>query len=286
MSILQVGGRFRLGPKLGEGAFGQIYMAVDELGNKRAVKLESIDAEFPQLAYEARVYERMKDKDGVPNVYYFGQEGDFFVLVMDLLGPSLEDQFNQCNRVLDIPTVALLAVRALKILENFHDEGFVHRDLKPDNFLTARRRTSTNIFLVDFGLSKCFWNPESNSHIPYRTGKHLTGTPRYASIRNHRGCEQSRRDDLESLGYILVYFTRGSLPWQDVVGKNRKARYRKIMDMKRSQMLSSELYQNLPAAFGKYFIYVSELQFTDRPDYRYLRKLFRPLIQRDEYQWM
>ncbi|MCH9716733.1 MAG: casein kinase 1 family protein [Gammaproteobacteria bacterium] len=285
MSFLQVGGRFQLGQKLGEGAFGQIYMAVDELGNKRAVKLEPTNAEYPQLAYEARVYERMEGKRGVPRVYYFGQEGDFHVLVMDLLGPSLEDRFNRCNRMFNLSTVALLAVNTLRILEDFHDEGFIHRDLKPDNFLTSKRRSSTNVFLVDFGLSKCFWNPESNEHIPYRTGKNLTGTPRYASIRNHRGCEQSRRDDLETLGYILVYFLQGSLPWQNVTEKNRKARYRKIMEMKRSQVESGALCRHIPNAFQDYFIHVTQLKFTERPNYSYLRSLFKPLVEHHTYQW-
>lgn len=277
---LHVGRHYKLGPKLGAGAFGEIYAATNVLsGQKVAVKLEPLTAQHPQLAYEARVYERMEGKTGIPKVYYFGREGSYHILVMELLGESLEDLFNACNRRFSLQTTLILAENMLSVLERVHDEGFIHRDLKPDNFLVGGSSDPDSVYLVDFGLSKCFWSPDTNSHIPYRTGKHLTGTPRYASIKNHKGCEQSRRDDLETLGYILVYFLKGELPWQNVKGKSKRVRYTKMMEAKCEGLQRSTLADGLPEEFETYFQYVAGLGFQDRPNYRKLRKMFHNLYK-------
>jgi len=281
---LHVGKHYKLGNHIGAGAFGEIYSATNILTGKQvAVKLEPLNAEHPQLAYEARVYERMDGKEGIPRVYYFGREGAYHILVMDLLGESLEDLFNVCRRRFSLQTTLVLAEKMLNVLERVHDEGFVHRDLKPDNFLIGGTSDPEGVYLVDFGLSKCFWNPDTNSHIPYRTGKHLTGTPRYASIKNHRGCEQSRRDDLEALGYILVYFLKGELPWQNIKGKSKRVRYNKMMESKRDALHRTSLSEGLPVEFETYFQYVGDLGFSDRPDYRYMRRLFQGLYNRCGY---
>lgn len=146
---------------------------------------------------------------------------------MDLMGPSLEDLFNMANRKLGLKTVLMLSTQMLTTIEYVHSRKFLHRDIKPDNFLIGTAKRQHKIFLIDFGLAKKYMQKDG-SHIPYRDGKSLTGTARYASLNTHLGIEQARRDDLESIGYVLMYFLRGSLPWQNLRAKNKKEKYEKI----------------------------------------------------------
>lgn len=205
-------------------------------------------------------------------------------MVLDLLGPSLEDLFNYCGRRFQLKTVLMLADQLLGRLEYVHTKSFIHRDVKPDNFLIGLGKRQSVIHIIDFGLAKKYRDPRSHQHIPYRENKNLTGTARYASINTHIGIEQSRRDDLESLGYVLMYFVRGSLPWQGLKANTKKQKYERIMDRKMSTS-TEQLCKGYATEFRSYFEYCRSLRFEDRPDYAYLKRLFKELFYRKGFQY-
>merc|ERR1719384_1613786 len=168
-------------------------------------------------------------------------------------------------------------------IEYVHTKNFIHRDLKPDDFLIGLGRRKLNqIYIIDFGLAKRYRDPRTHRHIPYVEGKSLTGTARYASINTHLGIEQSRRDDLESLGYVLMYFNRGQLPWQGLKANTKKEKYNRIAEKKMSTPVEI-LCKHFPTEFATYLNYCRALRFDDKPDYAYLRRLFRDLFFRQGY---
>jgi len=219
MEILE--GRFKVQKRLGNGAFGEIYRVEKKKdGSLYAAKIERAvkNQKHVMLFWESKLIHKLRGKTYVPQLYYIGsdktnEKNQFHVMVMDLLGPSLEDLFMQCKRKFDLKTCCLVAQAMIKRIEKIHDERIIHRDIKPDNFLIGGTElTKDNIYVIDFGLAKCYKNSEGQ-HIPFIEGKNLTGTARYASLATHMGKEQSRRDDLETIGHVVLYFLKGSLPW-------------------------------------------------------------------------
>ncbi|KAF9689993.1 hypothetical protein SADUNF_Sadunf01G0149800 [Salix dunnii] len=281
----RVGNKFRLGRKIGSGSFGEIYLGTNIQTNEEvAIKLENVKTRHPQLLYESKLYKMLQGGTGIPYVKWFGVEGDYNVLVMDLLGPSLEDLFNFCSRKLSLKTVLMLADQMINRVEFVHSKSFLHRDIKPDNFLMGLGRRANQVYAIDFGLAKKYRDTSTHQHIPYRENKNLTGTARYASMNTHLGIEQSRRDDLESLGYVLMYFLRGSLPWQGLKAGTKKQKYEKISEKKVSTSIEA-LCRGYPTEFASYFHYCRSLRFDDKPDYAYLKRLFRDLFIREGFQF-
>ncbi|OMO91680.1 hypothetical protein COLO4_18178 [Corchorus olitorius] len=281
----RVGNKFRLGRKIGSGSFGEIYLGTNIQTNEEvAIKLENVKTKHPQLLYESKLYRILQGGTGIPNVRWFGVEGDYNVLVMDLLGPSLEDLFNFCSRKLSLKSVLMLADQMINRVEFVHSKSFLHRDIKPDNFLMGLGRRANQVYIIDFGLAKKYRDSSTHQHIPYRENKNLTGTARYASMNTHLGIEQSRRDDLESLGYVLMYFLRGSLPWQGLKAGTKKQKYEKISEKKVSTSIEA-LCRGYPTEFASYFHYCRSLRFDDKPDYAYLKRIFRDLFIREGFQF-
>lgn len=289
-----VGVHYRVGKKIGEGSFGVIFEGTNLLNNQQvAIKFEPRKSDAPQLRDEYRTYKILVGCPGIPNVYYFGQEGLHNILVIDLLGPSLEDLFDHCNRRFSVKTVVMVAKQMLSRVQTIHEKNLIYRDIKPDNFLIGRPGTKAAnvIHVVDFGMAKQYRDPKTKQHIPYRERKSLSGTARYMSINTHLGREQSRRDDLEALGHVFMYFLRGGLPWQGLKAATNKQKYEKIGEKKQTTAIK-DLCEGFPDEFNRYLTYVRNLGFEDTPDYDYLRELLTQALKNSgevedgEYDWM
>jgi serine/threonine protein kinase len=199
-----------------------------------------------------------------------------------LLENSVEDHFQKCKRKFSLKTVLLLADQMIRCLEQLHSKNFIHRDIKPENFMMGLTKKATSLFLIDFGLSKRFRDPQTGLHIPFRDHKSFTGTARYASINTHMGAEQSRRDDLESVGHLLIYLLKGCLPWQNLQATNKKEKYDQILQKKVETPIDI-LCQNLPMEFGSFLEYCRKMKFNERPDYSYILRMFKDLFFKHGY---
>ena len=172
----------------------------------------------------------------------------------------------------------MLAEKMISRIEYFHKMHFLHRDIKPDNFTIGNENCQNQVFIIDYGLAKRYRDPKTLTHIPFRDGKYQIGTARYASINTHKGLEYSRRDDLESLAYVLIYFFKGSLPWQGLQYANDKEKYKKIMQIKIDTPVKT-LCSGLPECFGIYLTYTRRLRFEEAPDYQYCKHMFQECMR-------
>ncbi|GFT69834.1 casein kinase I isoform epsilon [Nephila pilipes] len=282
---LTVGNKYKLGRKIGSGAFGDVYLGTNiTTGEKVAIKLECIEMDYYQQQLEIKFYKMMQGGVGIPAIKWWGSEGDYNVMVMELLGPSLKDLFHSCNHKFSLKTVLLLADQLISRIEYIHTNNSIHRDIKPENILMGLGEKNNLVYIIDFGLAKKYRDSRTNLHIPRRENKSFTGSTRYASINSHLGTELSRRDDLESLGYMLMHFIRGNLPWQGFRGATRQQRNEKVGEQKRSTPVE-ELCRTFAPEFATYLNYCRSLGFDEKPDYAYLRQLFRNLSLRQEFTY-
>ncbi|KAH9599525.1 Protein kinase domain [Trypanosoma melophagium] len=277
-------GRYVLQQRIGSGAFGDLYQGHDTKRNMEvAVKLEKRKATCPQLSYESKVYSVLHRGAGrtvgIPQVYQYNTDGEYNILAMELCGPSLEDLFNYCGRRLSLKTVCMLADQILQRVEFVHTKGFIHRDIKPENFVFGLGKKGHILYLIDYGLSKQYWDKRKQMHIPFVVQKPVTGTARYCSTWTHLGFEQSRRDDMEAVGFILVYFLAGSLPWQGIPVRDLHAKTVQI-GIKKNETPLEDLCAGLPEEVLYYCAYCRKLKFAEKPDYDFLRELFRRLAKR------
>uniref|UniRef100_A0A6B2G3E2 non-specific serine/threonine protein kinase n=1 Tax=Myxobolus squamalis TaxID=59785 RepID=A0A6B2G3E2_MYXSQ len=269
--------RFRIKEKIGSGNFGEVWLANDEKTKTDvAVKIESDRSNNNQLFLEYRYYtliHKQHRMPGFPFCYYFGPYLHANALVLELLGPSLEDLFDLCRHKFSPLTVFEIAKQTLRLIEVLHSKHIVHRDIKPENFLLGcSKQTMDAIYIIDLGLAKEYLDPITKQHIAYRENKNLTGTARYMSINTHLGKEQSRRDDIEALCHMYFYFLRGTLPWQGLKTENLKERYQKICQSKISTTVEA-LSRGFPDEFACMLRYARQLNFDQTPKYDYLINL-------------
>ena len=267
--------KYKVVKKLGEGSFGKVYKA-EYNGEYYALKMEFKSKEQGLLEVEATIMTYLKGPN-IPHIKSFGYSGDFNVLVMQLLDKSLEDLINK-YLTFSIKTTAMLGYQMVTILQYIHDRHIIHRDIKPDNFVMGSKEDNAKLYLLDFGLAKKYRSSRTLAQYPYIKKKKLTGTARYASIHALEAYEQSRRDDLESVGYVLMYFLRGNLPWQGLKVRSKDDRYKKILEKKKATT-TEELCKDFPKEFFDYVDYTRNLGYEDNPDYDYLRNKFLNVLK-------
>ena len=273
--------------KIGEGSFGRIYEAVYN-GEHLALKFENLNRNTNLLESEASIMNYLRGPN-IPYVKSFGTSGNYNVLIMQLMGQSLEDLINE-RKTFSVKTVCILGYQMINVLEYIHNKHIVHRDIKPDNFVMGLQDASKTLYLLDFGLAKKYRSSVTLVQYPLINKKRLTGTARYASINALRGYEQSRRDDLEAVGYVLMYFLRGNLPWQGLPGKNKDERYKKILQ-KKIDTSPYDLCVGFPEEFEKYIEYTRKMQYEEQPLYDKLRVYFINILEKQNqdfdyiYDW-
>lgn len=280
-SIFQ--GRFILTRLLGKGGFGEVYAAIQTSNNEVvAVKLEKNTGKNSFLFHEARVMQdiqKNRTEDGIAGIAtlkYFGQEGDYRMLIMSIHGPSLEDLHERLGSF-SLKTTVMLAVQMMYRIEYVHSAGFVHRDLKTDNFITGKNVNSPRIYLIDFGLSSRYLGTDGE-HREMQRGKCFLGTSRFASLRTHQGLSQSRRDDIEQIVYIMIYMYRGRLPWSGLNLKNPEEKETRIGKIK-GELSISEICAKCPHQFEELLYYARNIGFKEAPNYEMLRTYLRAVLE-------
>ncbi len=280
---IRVGGRYRLGKKIGTGAFGEIFEGTDIFDNSSvAIKLEHNSVKYPQLLFEAKLLKSIPST-GIPVMHWFGIAGEYNAMVMDLLGQNLEDLYNYCAKNFSLKTIIMIIIQMIERLKHVHDNHYIHRDIKPENFLIGKENTEKTIYLIDFGLAKRYRDEYTQIHIPLKENRNLTGTARYASCNAHNGLEQSRRDDMESIAYVILYFFRKKLPWQGLKCKDKNEKHAKIKELKMS-ITPEKLFEGIPKEFADYLTMVKKLGFEDEPAYKSYIQMFNKLFKAKEFE--
>ncbi|CAD8047356.1 unnamed protein product [Paramecium primaurelia] len=282
-------GRFVQREKLSQGSFGVVYICHDKVTRDYvAIKVEKENKDLMSLEREIQIIEELRGITGVPKLYWYGNEYNQNCMAMQLLGRDLA-HFQKKFKKLSLKTVCNLAEQLLTILEEIHKRGVIHRDIKPENILMGRGNDSQQVYIVDFGISKKFRN--NNQHIQFQENRPFIGTTRYASISAHKGYELSRKDDLESLGYVFIYLLRGNVPWQNIVSQSDKEKI-KLVGKFKMELELKDLCKGLPSEFQRYLDYVYKLKFTSTPDYKYLLDLFQKIAKQNnisfdrKFDWM
>ena len=286
--------------QIGSGSFGEVLYGIKKNRSLEvAVKIINADTSTETINKEIKFSKQLQKDSGFPIIYHTCEYDKKNIIVESLLGPSLDKLFKFCGKIFPLKTVCLIGKEMVKRLENMHEKGILHRDLKPNNLTWGNYNSSYNnlsnynslnndnynykldintIYLIDFGLSCSYWeNGLTTKHYKLRNGLNFVGTLRYASLNSHKGIRQGRRDDLESMIYILIYFLKGKLPWQDIKVKQKEERHKLIFQIK-SKVSIESLCQDLPSEFADLLKYVKSLKFDEKPIYCKFYAYFHNLI--------
>jgi casein kinase 1 len=273
-------GQYVIRKSLGSGSFGDVYEA-ENLQTHQIVALKfEVNASEPKLPTEYRFYKGLEGMDGIPKVYGLHEYGKGGILVMDQMGPSLEGLFKLCSKQFSLKTVLMIADQIFRIMQWIHECGILHRDIKPENFLVGRHEYRNKIYLIDFGISAGYLDPLTHEHCAYARHCGLVGTTYYVSVPTHLGDHQSRRDDLESVLYVLIRFLKGALPWQHIKAKTQQQQ-RELIAQSKMALTPEMLCEGLPSEFRQLLQAVKKLRFDERPNYAWFRRVLRDLMLRE-----
>uniref|UniRef100_A0A6C0EHV8 non-specific serine/threonine protein kinase n=1 Tax=viral metagenome TaxID=1070528 RepID=A0A6C0EHV8_9ZZZZ len=285
-TINDLNNKYKIIKKIGSGAFGDVYKGLDKNTKKFvAIKIDKQEINESKLNTEFELYQTIHAYDGIASIIWKGVINNKNIFIMEYLGPNLDDLFDFCGNKFSIKTVIMIGIQLLDRIELLHNNNILHRDIKPDNFLIGSKSKKNTVYIIDFGLSKKYKN-ESGEHVEYRKTSNFTGSYRYCSIRNHKGIEQSRRDDLESIGYMLIFFLKGKLPWQGLKSSNieKRQHIKNIFEVKRNTSID-ELCSGIPIEFLNFIKYVRTLRFNQIPNYNYLKSLLLNIFTRYDYEF-
>lgn len=284
-----VASRFKLSKKIGKGSFGVAYEAVDLITNQiLALKLErrrnDRKSNSAMNMREIQILEKLEYCRRVPKLIWHGIYKQYHVMALELQGSNLCTLYEMGNRSFTMNTAVYIFIECLHCMEELHGKGIVHRDIKPQNFIVGRNEKNAHkVYVIDFGLSSWFIN-SVGEHIAYNDQCSPVGTARYASLGNHRGIHQTRRDDLESIAYMIIFFLKNQLPWQGIRANDRVKKWRKI-EQKKAAINSQQLTKDLPHEFFYYLEYVKKLKYDEKPDYERLRRVFRKYLDAHGFDW-
>ena len=274
-----------LNKKIGSGSFGQIYQCLNKNTKEiLACKIESINELKPQLYHESKIMLLMKNCTGFPTYYDYILTEQDKILIMDYLGPNLDIIMNKLpsdeNNIkrFSWKTSLMIMIQCIERLKSLHEKGIIHRDIKPENFVIGPKNKERIIYLIDFGLSKKISNEKIIPTV--KADRNIIGTMRYISMNTHQGYEQGRRDDLESLFYIIIYFIKGELPWQNIKSKTRLEKYGKIYEIKKKVTENGDLCEGLPLEMKKILDYILGLNFSEKPNYLMLKNAVNGILNK------
>lgn len=268
-----IGGRYQLEKYLGQGTFGQVMLAVNITNQlKVAIKIEPITDIIANN--EAEILRLLKGIEGFPRFYERIEQDNFSYIVMQRLGSSLYKLLKSNGGKFSIPTVAVIGIQICTRLEELHKLGYLHRDIKPQQILIGYN-DKARIYLIDFGLSRKY--KISSMHIPYKSECSKAGNATFASLHVHNGIQQSRRDDMESFSYLLLYLLNGSLPWQNVSTRGKNEKWNKIALLK-GECNFLRVFGKYPNEYVRIVSYCKGLSFDATPDYDYIRDLLSRLL--------
>lgn len=262
-----------------EGTFGKIFSGKHRHTNEHVIV--KIDSSI-LLRNEAKIYKILSNKRGVPRMRRYGTEGLYNYLVMDRLGDSLERCREKCLlKKMSLKSVICIGLQMLRRIEMLHSNNLVHRDIKPENFLMGRDKKDRDIlYMIDFGLSKLY--KINNQIVENKTDREPTGTIDYISLNVHNGMTPTRRDDLEAIGYVLVYLLCGTLPWKRTSKEQPFICEREIYKLKSSTELW-DLFRDIPGEFILFIQYCRNLQYSEAPNYTYLGQLLTNLFNMKKF---
>ena len=268
VDVIMIHNKYTIIEQIGKGNFGQIYKGLNNRSNEHvAIKIEKLQNGVNMLKNETRIYNFLNGINGIPKIKWFGTDNNLCYMVMELLGGSIEElKQQQPTNSFSFKLVLKIGIQVLEILKNVHNRELIHRDIKPDNLLLGIH--TPQIYLIDFGLAKRFMTNDS-THIEQKGIKQLLGTPNFASINSHNLIELSRRDDIESLAYTLLYLHNGTLLW-----KNTNINVDEIQKIKMSfyENVATEEYES--DIFLTLLKYARDLEFDECPNYDMLLTIF------------